>query len=188
MPARGQSGRGLPHRPALGRDPLAQPAQGSRPRGRESRDDSESGLFPADGVRRDETKARCATGGRSRGRLMSGGGAPSGEAASRYRRLDDAQIVATLRTLGDRIEERFPGSGLGRVARELLALSGEAADCVAYLRRPHWPLRVAVGVAIAAMFGVIPFVVYRLRLSTDVVGVVEFVQAVESGINDLVFL
>ena len=119
---------------------------------------------------------------------MSERAASSAGQASRYRRLDDAQIVATLRTLRDRIDERFPGAGLGRVARELLTLSEEAADCVAYLRRPHWPLRVGVGVTIAAMFGVILVLVYSLRLSTQVVGIAEFVQAVESAINDLVFL
>jgi hypothetical protein len=37
----------------------------------------------------------------------------------RYRSLDPAKIAVTIERLCDRVEERFPGSGLGRVCREL---------------------------------------------------------------------
>jgi hypothetical protein len=108
--------------------------------------------------------------------------------ATRYRQLDDTQIVTTLVALQSRIEARFPGSGLGRLTGELLALSREAADCVAYLRRPHWPIRVAVGVAIATMLAMLALVVFTVRVPTRIEGLAEFVQAIESGINDVVFL
>lgn len=105
-----------------------------------------------------------------------------------YRRLDDAQIVATIARLRDRIEERFPGSGLGRVGGELLALAGEAADCISYLRRPHWPLRAAVAVVIFAIFAVLAVMAATVRLPTQVDRLADFVQAVEAAINDVVFL
>jgi hypothetical protein len=113
---------------------------------------------------------------------------PAAPSASPYRRLDEALIVATLERLRDRIEERFPGAGLGRVAAELLAIAGEAADCVAYLRRPNWPLRLAVGLVIAAMLAVLVVLATTTRLPAGVDGLAEFVQVVESAINDLVFL
>src|SRR6266566_2353959 len=73
----------------------------------------------------------------------------------RYRQLDQTQITQTLRRLRDRIAERFPESGLANVGAELVSLSDEAFACVTYVRRPNWPIRVAVGVVIAAMITVV---------------------------------
>ncbi|MEP6729531.1 MAG: hypothetical protein ABJE10_02780 [bacterium] len=106
----------------------------------------------------------------------------------RYRQLDDAQIVATIARLRDRIEERFPGSGLGRVGAELLALAQESADCIAYLRRPNWPLRIGVGFAIIAIFGTLGVMATTVHLPTRVDRLADFVQAVDASINDVVFL
>lgn len=111
--------------------------------------------------------------------------APATRLAS-YRRLDDARIVETLTRLRDRIEERFPGSGLGRVSSELLAVAREATACVEYLRRPHWPVRVSIGVAIVVMLVVLATVVMTVRVPTRVDRLTDFVQGIEAGINDLV--
>ena len=72
---------------------------------------------------------------------------------ARYRQLDQTQIGQTLRRLRDRIAERFPESGLAGVSTELVSLADEAFACVAYVRRPNWPIRVAVGVVIGALLG-----------------------------------
>jgi hypothetical protein len=109
-------------------------------------------------------------------------------AVAGYRRLDEARIVDTLTRLRDRIDERFPGSGLGRVSRELLAVAREATACVEYLRRPHWPVRISIGIAIAVMLVVLATVVMSVRLPTRVEGLTDFVQGIEAGINDLIFL
>jgi hypothetical protein len=113
---------------------------------------------------------------------------PAAPPASPRRRLDEGEIVATIARLRDRIAERFPDSGLAGVAEELLTVAGEVRDCAAYLRRPHWPLRAAVGLTIAAMLGIVVVVVATVQLPTRVDRLVEFVQAVEAGINDVVFL
>jgi hypothetical protein len=110
------------------------------------------------------------------------------DAIVHYRRLDDRQIVATIARLRDRIEERFPGSGLRRVAGELLALAEESADCVSYLRRPNWPLRVVVGLVIVTIFGVLGVMATTIHLPTRVDRLADFVQAVDATINDIVFL
>ena len=107
---------------------------------------------------------------------------------TRYRQLDDEQIVQTLVRLRDRIRERFPGAGLTGVSEELLALAHEAAGCVAYLRRPHWPMRIAVGLAILGVIFVLVAVATTVRLPARIEGLTEFIQAIESAINDLVFL
>jgi hypothetical protein len=105
-----------------------------------------------------------------------------------YRRLDEAQIVPTIDRLRDRIEERFPGAGLGRVAGELHTMAREATACVAYLRRPHWPLRIAAWLAIAVMLVVLVALAVTVKVPTAVTGLADFVQAIEASINDLVFL
>jgi len=105
-----------------------------------------------------------------------------------YRQLDDAKIIETLERLRDRIRERFPDSSLSRVSAELLSIARESASHIAYLQRPNWPVRVGVGIAIAAMLGAVFVALTRIRLQGDVGGWPELVQVVESGVNDLVFL
>ncbi len=107
---------------------------------------------------------------------------------ARYRQLDQSHIGQTLRRLRDRIAERFPGSGLSNVAGELVSLSDESFDCVAYLRKPNWPIRVAVGVVIAAMVVVVALGALSIRVSSRVNSVSELVQTLDASINDIVFL
>lgn len=59
--------------------------------------------------------------------------------------LNELQLLDTLRRLRDRIKERFPGSGLGKVADDLLKIGDETAALVDYRGRPNWPIRIAVG-------------------------------------------
>jgi hypothetical protein len=105
-----------------------------------------------------------------------------------YLTLDEAQIIQTLTRLGDRIEERFPGSGLSRVSRDLLLLAHNASKCVEYLRRPNWLIRISVGVAIAVMIGVVTLAAMTIRLPGQVERLSELMQGLEAAINDLVFL
>lgn len=109
-----------------------------------------------------------------------------------FRTLDATHIIATIERLGQRIEERFPGAGLSGVGRDLLGLARECAREVEMLGRPHWPIRIGVGAAIvlmvAAVAAAVAGVVQRLASPTEVSGLAEFVQGVESGVNDLVFL
>ena len=53
-----------------------------------------------------------------------------------YRDLDAGKIADTAAALRDRIGERFVGSGLSRVAEDLLAISREAASLSAGLPDP----------------------------------------------------
>ena len=104
-----------------------------------------------------------------------------------YRQLDATKIVDTLHTLSQRIEERFPGSGLSRVVRELLAIARQTETNVSYLRRPLWPLRVATAAFVAAVLvvlGVAAVLAYtRILASSSSLfgGVWEFLQGIESN-------
>ncbi len=105
-----------------------------------------------------------------------------------YRRLDEANIVATIQQLAARIAERFPGAGLGKVCAELLVLASEARETVAYVRRPIWPLRAAVALTIAGMLGVIVFVATTIKLPAGISGFGDAAQAIEASINDIIFV
>ena len=107
---------------------------------------------------------------------------------AKYRQLDEKQIDATLARLRDRVSERFPNSGLSGVTGELVSFSHEAFEVVAYLKKPHWPIRVAVGSVIAVMGAVLIAAALRLRLPGQVDRLSELVQMLESAINDMVFL
>jgi hypothetical protein len=109
-------------------------------------------------------------------------------ATGEYRQLSEAQISQTLRRLRDRIGERFPGSGLSRLSAELVLVSEEASTSVAYVRRPHWGIRIGVGVVIAVIVAIIAMAAAGMRLPGRVDRLSELVQMLESAINDLVFL
>lgn len=108
-----------------------------------------------------------------------------------YRALDAGEILGTLARLNRRIEERFPGSGLGRVANDLIGLGRECASEAELLGRPHWPLR--VGTLVIGVIALVAIVVglQRGMAVIDVgqgLGVDDFLSAVEAVINELVFV
>lgn len=105
-----------------------------------------------------------------------------------FRELDAGQILGTLTRLRDRIQERFPGSGLATVAGELLAVGRESAARVEELRRPHWVLRLAASVGIVAMVLVLAVAFATLRLPSGIEGIGELMQATDAALSTFVFL
>ena len=109
-----------------------------------------------------------------------------------FRTLDATHIIDTIERLTQRIAERFPGAGLLGVSRDLFNLARECADEAESLGRPKWPIRLAVIVTIMLMGLVVVVavlgVMQRLRSPTAVSGLSEFVQGVNAGVSDLVFL
>lgn len=105
-----------------------------------------------------------------------------------YRELDQANILRTAERLKLRISERFPDSGLSKVAEELMVLGTEVADTVGYLRRPNHAIRIPVTIAILLMLGLAVMVIVTVQLPTEVRGLAEVVQLIDAGINDIVFL
>jgi hypothetical protein len=104
-----------------------------------------------------------------------------------YSQLDDAAITRTLEETCERIRDRFPESNLRRLAEQLRVTSREAADCVSYLRRPNWPLRI---LGAAGTFGLVALLVAVARVTLTAPGEMTFsdvVQTIEAGVNDIVF-
>lgn len=105
-----------------------------------------------------------------------------------YRSLDAAHIVATADALQRRIAERFPESGLRRVAQELHTVATETTARIDDLRRPRWGLRLASGALTLLILAGAAFAVSGLRIPASFQHVGEFVTVLESAINDVVFV
>jgi hypothetical protein len=102
--------------------------------------------------------------------------------------LDESRIRETLDRLTRRIEERFPGSGLGRVSADVATIGRETSDLLAYLRAPQWAVRLLVGSTVLAAVVVVVVLVSTLQLPSGIDGVATALQASESLLNELVFL
>jgi len=105
-----------------------------------------------------------------------------------YRRLQVDQIVATSDRLAQRIGERFPGSGLSRVAAELAAVTRETEARIRTLRRPRWGLRFGTALLVLLIVMVAVMALAELRMPSSFSHLGEFVQVLESAINDVVFV
>ena len=105
-----------------------------------------------------------------------------------YRRLQGEEIIATADRLGARISERFPGSGLSKVAAELAQVTRETEQRIADLRRPRWGLRAGIGFLIVLIAAVALFALAGMQRPDSISHLGEFVQLLESTINDLIFV
>jgi hypothetical protein len=105
-----------------------------------------------------------------------------------YRALDEAAIIATGERLAARIHERFPESGLSKVAGELVDVARESSRHIADARKPHWPIRIATGVVIASMLSVVIGIALTAPAPESRIELFPLLQIVESAINDLIFL
>ena len=100
--------------------------------------------------------------------------------------LDPGKIIATAEALERRIAERFPGSGLGRLAVELTRTARRTADTARGLAAPVPWTRVLVAlfclIAAAAFAGSF-LVLQGMKVFSSVA---EFFQGLDAFINELV--
>jgi hypothetical protein len=106
----------------------------------------------------------------------------------RHRSLDAGSIATTIERLCQRVEVRFPGSGLAGVCRALDAIAKRAAETSAWIGRPILPLRIAVGLLVALILAGLVVTAAALRAPIEPLTLGELVQAIEAGVNDLVFV
>jgi hypothetical protein len=105
-----------------------------------------------------------------------------------YLSLDAAEIVRTIERLGDRIEQRFPDSGLGKVCGQLLAISRHGRARAEWIAKPILPLRIATAALAVLIVAGLILLVTRLRPPPGTFELGQFIQVLEAGINDLVLI
>ncbi|SFV25709.1 hypothetical protein [Hyphomicrobium facile] len=77
--------------------------------------------------------------------------------ARRYRALDADKIVDTLETLGHRIADRFPNSGLSSVCADLISVARQTSERIVYVSRPNWTLRSLLIVLVVSTLTVLAY-------------------------------
>ena len=102
------------------------------------------------------------------------------------RTLRTDAIVEAIARLGQRIDERFPDSGLGEVAAELLTVSREVQQRAAEFSRPNRGLRIATTVAAGALLAALVAGIVSTRVQDEPFMLSQLVQVTEAGINVLV--
>jgi hypothetical protein len=105
-----------------------------------------------------------------------------------YRELNPDRIVETSEMLQRRIEERFPGSSLGRLAAELRDVARAAQQVAAWLGRPIWWVRIGVGLSLAILAFLVIVALQVVNLDMTGIGFSETAQGVEAAVNNLVFV
>src|SRR6266446_1692985 len=105
-----------------------------------------------------------------------------------YRTLNPDHIIQTIGRLHDRIQERFPGSGLSKVAAELQQISVEAVARAEWISKPLLALRIGIGALVALLAAIVLVALANLNITKLWESFADFVQAVEAGINDIVFI
>lgn len=105
-----------------------------------------------------------------------------------YRSLDSEKILATIGTLGRRIEERFPDSGLGRVCQELLTIAGESQERTAWIAKPQRSLRFVAGALVTFIAGGLLLVLANASWPQSGFDLVVLVQVSEAGLNIFLLL
>lgn len=110
------------------------------------------------------------------------------DTSARYRTIDAARVIATAELLEARIADRFPESGLRKVAVELIALGRDIAREAKELEAPIRWLRVLTVATILIGVLVIGFVMTILSFDRIDTGAFDFVQGIEATLNTLLLM
>jgi preprotein translocase subunit SecG len=105
-----------------------------------------------------------------------------------YRALDADHIIKTLQLLERRIVERFPGSSLGAVCRDLTALAVEVQERSRAIAAPNLLARGALIVAIAAGIVGLVLVVRTVKVQMGEAEIFSVFQGVEAAMNIVVLV
>lgn len=105
-----------------------------------------------------------------------------------YRSLDSAEIERTIEKLARRTEQRFPGSGLAKVVRELEGIAERASATAAWISRPLVWLRVGIALLLVVILAGLAMSARALQVQADTPTLPELVQGIEAAINDVVYV
>jgi len=102
--------------------------------------------------------------------------------------LDADSVADTVELLCRRVEERFPGSGLARLCRELDRVTEQARQRAAWIGRPILSLRIAVGLLLLLIAAGLAGTAVSLHRPKEPLEAFQFIQVLESSINDVVLV
>lgn len=123
---------------------------------------------------------------------MAGALPPDPPAADASSVLRADLVLATVRRLRKRIEERFPDAGLNEVCAELERVCRASKARIDWIAQPIWPLRLLrYGLLCLILVALIAALVLGwddLPQETENLSVFEVISLLEAGINDVILL
>lgn len=105
----------------------------------------------------------------------------------RYTQLDPNEIIKTTEQLAERIGARFPKAGLRSVCGRLVEIARQARERSEAIGRPLYWLRVMT-VSLSALIIALAAATYLIAPKLGQITLPDFLQAVEAGINEIVFI
>jgi hypothetical protein len=114
------------------------------------------------------------------------GPAPGAGGVSDLRYLEPARIIETIEALAQRVEERFPGRGLARVARQQVVIARNTVAQLEWVPKPILWVRIAVVGVVALLVLLLVGIAMRINVRADGIRLPELLQATESAINELI--
>jgi hypothetical protein len=99
-----------------------------------------------------------------------------------------AEIVKTVGQLRRRIDDRFHGSGLGKVCIRLEGIAERTSETTAWLQRPIYWLRLVAWLFAITVVTTTAVSFWQLATGIDRLGLTEFVQVSEAALNEIVLL
>ena len=107
--------------------------------------------------------------------------------SAKFRQLEAEKIIETVKALHVRIEERFPGSGLGKVIAELRQVAEETVTRTRWIQQPHLLLRCVAVLLSVGIIALLAFLVAHVR-QFNFEDFTNSVQALDSSIGSVVFV
>lgn len=105
-----------------------------------------------------------------------------------YKELRFEKILATISKLEERIQERIPNSGIGRVCGELNSTAKGAQDRIDAISRPNLWIRIGVVVVLITFSTILAYTVSIVEWEYSKPNLTEIIQITEALINDVLLL
>jgi len=102
--------------------------------------------------------------------------------------LDPQRLIETVGALHQRIEERFPGSGLSKLAVQLQHIAAHSIERLEQVARPNLPLRITIGALLLTLVAIFVGLFATADFPAGVPDFFELVQTLEAAVNELIFV
>ena len=103
-----------------------------------------------------------------------------------YRTLNPDKIIETAETLQRRISERFPGSGLSGVCRELVDVARASKQRIVVVSRPNWALRVGIALILILGITLLGYVATIIEIKRGTENLFGVLEGIDAAVNTLV--